>query len=269
VSELTKRVLLALALAPLFIFILWLGGGWFYGLMSAVAALIVWELHSMFSDKGITTNPYFALLFLAGGLAFPILNFPIEYIYASLLIFIVVETLRPPHERVLASFATLFSAFYPVFGILGLLFLRDFSDDTSTGFIVTLILILMIWGNDVFAYFGGKTFGKHKMAPLISPKKTWEGFASGFLGAALVLIVGWFLAADLLSLSLTELLPMILLVSVFGPVGDLFASKIKRFTGSKDSGKLLPGHGGFFDRFDSLLLVSPSVYIYFSILNML
>jgi phosphatidate cytidylyltransferase len=127
----------------------------------------------------------------------------------------------------------------------------------------------MIWGNDVFAYFGGKTFGKHKMAPLISPKKTWEGFASGFLGAALVLIVGWFLAADLLSLSLTELLPMILLVSVFGPVGDLFASKIKRFTGSKDSGKLLPGHGGFFDRFDSLLLVSPSVYIYFSILNML
>jgi phosphatidate cytidylyltransferase len=120
----------------------------------------------------------------------------------------------------------------------------------------------MIWGNDIAAYFGGRTFGKHKMAPHISPKKTWEGFASGFIGS----FIGFGFAVLILNegnnMTWYSILAMVLLTGIFGPIGDLTASKFKRAAEIKDSSTLLPGHGGFYDRFDSTLVVAPAILIY-------
>ncbi|TDN36265.1 phosphatidate cytidylyltransferase [Hymenobacter sp. UV11] len=115
-------------------------------------------------------------------------------------------------------------------------------------------LILFIWAADTGAYFAGKNFGKHKLAPSISPGKTWEGWAGG---AALTLLVGWAAGYFLPDIPLGHRLVAAGVVAVFGPLGDLAESMLKRSAGVKDSGTFLPGHGGLLDRFDAFLLVLP------------
>jgi len=115
-------------------------------------------------------------------------------------------------------------------------------------------LILFIWAADTGAYFAGKNFGKHKLAPSISPGKTWEGWAGG---AALTLATGWTAGYFLPDIPLSHRLVAAGVVAVFGPLGDLAESMLKRSAGVKDSGTFLPGHGGLLDRFDAFLLVLP------------
>jgi phosphatidate cytidylyltransferase len=115
-------------------------------------------------------------------------------------------------------------------------------------------LIFFVWAADTGAYFAGKTFGKHKLAPSISPGKTWEGWAGG---AALTLATGWAAGYFLPDISLSHRLVAAGVVAVFGPLGDLAESMLKRSAGVKDSGTFLPGHGGLLDRFDAFLLVLP------------
>ncbi|MBF9222868.1 phosphatidate cytidylyltransferase [Hymenobacter ruricola] len=115
-------------------------------------------------------------------------------------------------------------------------------------------LLFLIWASDIGAYAAGKTFGKHKMAPKISPGKTWEGWAGGFL---MTLIVGWAIGFMLPDLPLTHRLVAAGVVAVFAPLGDLAESMLKRSVGVKDSGSIMPGHGGLLDRFDAFLLVLP------------
>ncbi len=115
-------------------------------------------------------------------------------------------------------------------------------------------LLFLIWASDIGAYAAGKTFGKHKMAPSISPGKTWEGWAGGFL---LTLAVGWAVGFMLPELPLAHRLVAAAVVAVFAPLGDLAESMLKRSVGVKDSGRIMPGHGGLLDRFDAFLLVLP------------
>jgi phosphatidate cytidylyltransferase len=115
-------------------------------------------------------------------------------------------------------------------------------------------LIFFVWAADTGAYFAGKNFGKHKLAPSISPGKTWEGWAGG---AALTLAVGWAAGYFLPDIPLSHRLVAAGVVAVFGPLGDLAESMLKRSAGVKDSGTFLPGHGGLLDRFDAFLLVLP------------
>ena len=115
-------------------------------------------------------------------------------------------------------------------------------------------LLFLIWASDIGAYAAGKSFGKHKLAPSISPGKTWEGWAGGFL---LTLAVGWALKFMLPELPLAYRLVAAGVVAVFAPLGDLAESMLKRSVGVKDSGHFLPGHGGLLDRFDAFLLVLP------------
>jgi phosphatidate cytidylyltransferase len=129
-----------------------------------------------------------------------------------------------------------------------------YSDIVSFTLLVYLALIVSF--TDIFAFFFGIRFGKHKMAPTISPKKSWEGSFFGTVlgsvtGIALVLLAN---VPILDELSILQLVILSLLVSIFGQIGDLFASKIKRSVGVKDFGSLFPGHGGILDRFDSLLM---------------
>ncbi|MGI4885940.1 MAG: phosphatidate cytidylyltransferase [Janthinobacterium lividum] len=115
-------------------------------------------------------------------------------------------------------------------------------------------LIVLVWAADTGAYFAGKNFGKHKLAPSISPGKTWEGWAGG---ALLALATGWAFGQFVPDIPLTHRLVAAGVVAVFGPLGDLAESMLKRSAGVKDSGTFLPGHGGLLDRFDAFLLVLP------------
>ena len=121
------------------------------------------------------------------------------------------------------------------------------------------MLFVLIWSSDTFAYLTGKFFGKHKMAPKISPKKTWEGFAGGVV---LTLILGFFVEQYFPELRGNWMI-VGLLVSIFAPLGDLVESQLKRSFAVKDSGNIIPGHGGVLDRLDSFIICAPVVYLYF------
>lgn len=122
---------------------------------------------------------------------------------------------------------------------------------------------LLLWTNDTGAYLVGSAIGKHRLFERISPKKSWEGFIGGLILTLLVarLIGGWFGVADT-----TGWMIIAVIISIAGTAGDLLESMLKRSLGLKDSGTILPGHGGFLDRFDSVVVSFPLVYLYIAIL---
>lgn len=125
-----------------------------------------------------------------------------------------------------------------------------------------LILIPMItaWCSDTFAYFFGRSFGKHKLAPSISPNKTVEGSVGGILGAIVGMLVFAYLTRDFIAIPMVYSIIIGIFGSICGQIGDLFFSMIKRQRGIKDYSKLIPGHGGILDRFDSVIFTSPLAY---------
>ncbi len=128
---------------------------------------------------------------------------------------------------------------------------------------LVLFAFLLTWASDTGAYFAGRAFGRHKLAPRVSPGKTVEGAIGGTLLAG---AVAWFLGPKLAGVAAPVALLLGLTLSVVAIVGDLTESALKRYTGVKDSGRLLPGHGGVMDRFDSALFTLPVVY-YFMVLG--
>lgn len=130
----------------------------------------------------------------------------------------------------------------------------------SPGIIIGFFLL--IWANDTGAYLTGMTMGRHKLWERISPKKTWEGLIGGIIIAVLV---AWFLSGWLGVVDRIHWVMISLIISVAGTYGDLVESMLKRSTGVKDSGTIMPGHGGFLDRFDSAILSFPLVYLFISL----
>jgi len=120
----------------------------------------------------------------------------------------------------------------------------------------------ILWSFDTGAYITGKPFGKHKIVPLISPAKSWEGLAGGIIIATAVC---YFTGVYYTELTKTDWYVMLLIIIIMGTAGDLFESVLKRITGVKDSGSLLPGHGGILDRFDSVFFSLPVFVIYYAI----
>lgn len=130
----------------------------------------------------------------------------------------------------------------------------------SVNFQTLLYGMLIVWLTDSFAYICGRKIGKHKLAPKVSPNKTWEGSIAGTVIATVVLsIYLMFLPVGYHNVFL--MIIMTLVLSIIGQIGDLIESALKRYYGVKDSGKILPGHGGILDRFDSMLVVLPAMYI--------
>lgn len=176
--------------------------------------------------------------------------------------------------------AALVSSFAFVYVALPLGFLVQIREQWSGGFLL-LYLLLLVWAGDIFAYFVGRTLGRHLMSPRISPKKTWEGALASLLAS---LVVGMLLynyalpiSTALLNAHLIErrdgffalqkppLWPTLLLsgaINIAAQLGDLVESLIKRGAGVKDSGTLLPGHGGMLDRIDALLFAAPVLWYY-------
>ncbi len=136
-----------------------------------------------------------------------------------------------------------------------------------------MFLFLLIWVNDTFAYLSGSLFGKHKMTPRLSPNKTWEGTLGGALACALAatLLCGLVFDGEFYvdETTIVFMPPFGFMVAFLATVGDLAESMFKRYVGVKDSGKLLPGHGGMLDRFDSVLLCLPFVTFVYEIARVL
>jgi phosphatidate cytidylyltransferase len=146
---------------------------------------------------------------------------------------------------------TLFGVFYITFLLSFVILIRN----KTNGNILIWLVFISSWGCDTFAYFTGKLFGKHKLTEKISPKKTIEGSIGGSLG---VLLISW---SFVYFFNLNYLYILVCFIaSIFSQFGDLAASAIKRNTSLKDYGIILPGHGGFLDRFDSVLFAAPIIY---------
>lgn len=123
---------------------------------------------------------------------------------------------------------------------------------------------ILVWVNDSFAYLIGKNFGKQKLFPSISPKKTVEGFLGGLFFAC---VSSYFISVYVDTLGFTSWLILAIIISVFGTIGDLIESKFKRHAQVKDSGVIMPGHGGLLDRLDSIIFTAPFIYLFLRILS--
>lgn len=264
-NELTKRILFAVPAAAFFLYVTWLGGWIFTAVILAVALLIQHEMWIICTKAGFRPDPYFPYFIAVWMLLAPGFSHAFEAGVALFLLFVGFQVLRRPGRDIDELISTLFCGFYAPTGLLLLLLIRDLGSP-ETGFLLAVTLLLMVWGNDVFAYFGGKRFGHRLLAPSVSPKKTWEGFFSGFVGAFAGLLITFYLIPVPFPTGLAPALPLVVLVSIFGPIGDLAESKLKRAAGVKDASTILPGHGGFLDRFDALILAAPAFYLYLYLL---
>ncbi|MCY6380941.1 phosphatidate cytidylyltransferase [Hoeflea prorocentri] len=142
-------------------------------------------------------------------------------------------------------------------GFAGVAF-AELRDSGQYGFAILIFLFAVVWATDICAYFGGRHFGGPKLAPVISPGKTWSGFAIGLFGGV---VAGTIAAVVLVGSSVGWIIVLATLISVSGQVGDLFESGFKRQFGVKDSGTIIPGHGGVMDRVDSIIFAAFSAYL--------
>ena len=131
-----------------------------------------------------------------------------------------------------------------------------------SGFVLLLFALCVVWATDIGAYLVGRAIGRHKLAPLVSPNKTIEGSIGGVLSAMIVTIIFMIYAGEKFPYSFGIMLVLTVLFSLAGQFGDLVESAYKRHYGVKDSGKILPGHGGILDRFDNLLFVFPIMALF-------
>lgn len=192
----------------------------------------------------------------------------IEWFYDHFLWFIVIflttlliiMVLTYPRYTIVDIAITFFGPIY-VAVLLGFTLLVRYMPN---GVFYTWLIFLASWGSDTCAYFAGKLFGKHKLAPILSPKKTIEGAIGGALGAGgfaiIYVLVCRYLNFDHQPIPMWGLFLIVVVAALFSQLGDLAASGIKRYFDQKDYGTLFPGHGGVLDRFDSVLFVAPVIY---------
>jgi phosphatidate cytidylyltransferase len=253
------RLASAAVLAPVVLYCIWRGELWLLTLLMVAFAIGLQEaLSLLLSDPterriqgllGAAMIGSLTVATLAGGPAWQPLAAMGLWLCASGLWFV----LRPlPIETVGGRWGA--SVFAPLYVGLPLLCLGAVRVHPE-GVAWLVLAMAGTWLNDTFAYAAGRLFGRHKMHPVVSPKKTWEGFAGGVFGSAVAaLAVRHFLLPEL---SLGQALLFAAVLGVLVPAGDLAESLLKRAAGAKDSGNVIPGHGGLLDRVDSLLFAAP------------
>lgn len=257
---LVRRLLSTLILLPLFVWMVADGSVWVFGAVMVLAgALGQWEFTGMFERAGVRT---FRLLGLVGGsLVTASFALPVServVFTAVLLALLAVGLLRPPAARPAWEpvAVTLFGVCY-VNWLLGYTFwLRDL----EAGREWILLLVGVTWLGETAAYLVGSTVGRHKLAPTISPRKTVEGALAQLVMSVLAALGAR--ATFFPALSLESAVVVGLLLGVVGQAGDLLESAIKRSVGTKDTGQLIPGHGGMLDRVDGLLFNAPALFYY-------
>jgi phosphatidate cytidylyltransferase len=270
-GELAKRVAVAAVAIPITVALAYLGGLWLAALIALFASVAAWEFGRMYREAGLSPTPIVSAI-LALAYVFMAASLPIrEYaVWATVMTLVVGAVIMiraaPDSPPGLATMITLFGAAYT--GVLlsfGQL-LRNM-DGTSPGWRGAAIIFLPVaitWIGDSAAYSVGRAVGRHKLAPIISPKKTWEGAIAGFLATVLCALLWVWVTEPVVAwtMSWVQVAGLGALVSIAGQIGDLFESRFKRDCGVKDSSNLLPGHGGSLDRVDALLFAFPIAYAY-------
>lgn len=248
------RMIAALALVPLFIFIV-IGGVPLYIAEIVILAIALREFYKAFNAKDIHPIESIGYIFITYIGIKNIFNLGVEYTYIMIFILFIysITYILRCKNNIIDIAITFFSLFYVAISV-------DFIVLTINGFekgsVYVWAIFIVAFLTDTFAYFTGYLFGKHKLIPKVSPKKTIEGSIGGIIGST----VGCMIFAYLFNLDMTAMIIIGSVGSIIAQFGDLFASSIKRYVGIKDYGKLIPGHGGVLDRFDSVILVAPFVY---------
>lgn len=278
---LKQRIITAVLLLPLVACLLFLPDLMtFSAILVPVFGLLAWEWSRLLQTNKVIQSVY--ILVVVAGIAYLFFQlqqqqffeyallspqwldeYPFKLLAVSLLLWVVAAVfvmLYPKTTRILFRGPWLRA----VFGIvilsaawLAIVVIRSFgiAEDHATGAWMLLLMLVIIWGADVGAYFAGKNFGKHKLAPVVSPNKTWEGAIGGLV---LAIIVGVILAQVIeLQLQWLYFVGFLVILVVLSVIGDLFESMLKRQANIKDSSHILPGHGGLLDRLDSTLSVAP------------
>lgn len=264
------RVLVSIVAIPALVLLSYLGGAYFLSFVFVIAGISFYEFAIMAKVKGANVNVNIGII----GLIFFILNSyrflfnSYHCVIAFLIILLIFELFRNNGSAILNVGTTMLGVFYlGVFGstIVGI---REFYPNIdglyNNGGYLIISIFASIWICDSAAFFGGTALGKHKLFLRVSPKKSWEGAIFGFVFAILAMILANNLVLDFLSLKDAIIIGII--IGTFGQIGDLVESLLKRDAGVKDSSNLIPGHGGIFDRFDSLLFSSPIIYLYLTYL---
>lgn len=251
-GDLKVRVLSALVMAPVVLGAVWAGGWVFHALIAFGSVIAVSEWTSIVPSARRLPARLMATIGILVALMVQIVAGPAAGLGAAAAFAVLTAIVGGGTDRNLLGFGVL----YVAVGMAGLMWLRDLPDN---GLSLFLFVLFAIWATDIGAYAAGRSIGGPKLAPRISPKKTWAGLIGGMAASALF---GW-----LVALAFGAARPDIALVvgaatAVVGQAGDLFESAVKRRYNVKDSGQLIPGHGGILDRIDGLLAAAPVLALF-------
>ena len=245
-------------------------------LFALVTGLTIWEFTGLVNEREhVTINRmictvagvyfFFAMAGYNSGLTPASVFIP----YLVSIIYLLIAELYLIHDDPINNWAyTMMSQIYIAlpFSLLNVLAFRSVGPDITYTYLIPLCVFVFLWMNDTGAYLCGSLLGKHKLFPRISPGKSWEGSIGGGILVMGIAVLIWYLteqySVNELSLNAFEWAGLGLTVVIFGTWGDLIESLLKRTLGIKDSGTILPGHGGMLDRFDSSLLAIPAAVVY-------
>jgi phosphatidate cytidylyltransferase len=253
-----SRIAVTLVGLPVVLGMVWLGGWWLFGLVVFGAVLALheyWQMTRSLRPLALAGYGGAALTLVGaqvGGQQWMIGGFLATLLFALLLHG--VSDTRAPATVAIGS--TVLGAAWIGLGLSYALLLRGSSDHAR---LATITVLLTVFVADTAAYLGGRVFGRHKLAPALSPGKTWEGFVLGTSAAVLVAFFALYQDRDTF-LTIGEALALGAVVALAAAAGDLFESALKRDMQIKDTGRLLAGHGGMLDRIDSLLFALPAGY---------
>jgi phosphatidate cytidylyltransferase len=256
------RIITAIIGAPILLGVLYLGGVYWQGMIIIIAGAALMEYFAMMRNKDL--NP---VIFPAYLIMFVIIfrmqlsQFITELFLAGMFLIILALVIKYPRFNFIDIAASFFGAFYIGYFLS---FTQSLAELGQT-FSYILLVFLLTWASDIGGYFFGRLWGKHKLAPKLSPGKTCEGAAGGVL-LTIVLAFVYCYVINIANFGPVYIMLLGLFASAAAQVGDLFESAIKRYFEVKDSGSIIPGHGGVLDRFDSFLLVLPIVYFFLVVL---
>jgi len=257
-SPLVSRVLVAVVLLPLVIGLVYLGGWWLFALAIVGGLLALHELYVMARElRPLVLGGYLGFVTTLLGLQLGGIDWMLGGLLATFVLAFVVYGLGGVRQSATMSFAiTVLGVAWVGAGIGCLLLVRDIPE---FGFWAVMAVLFTVFAADTGAFFVGRTLGRHRMAPAISPNKSWEGFVGGVFAAIGMAFVILYKDRDEF-LTIPESLVLGLVIALAAVLGDLFESAVKRDLDVKDSGRVLGGHGGMLDRLDSLLWAGPAAY---------
>jgi phosphatidate cytidylyltransferase len=269
-----SRILTALALIPPVVYILGWAPLWLFLLVLVAAAeLCLHEYfaiirHSRFQPMAWLGYAAGALICLAPETQTPRLTLPVLAVVPFVILFLAMPGTLQLKNYLGKVACTLFGLLYIPLALSALAPLRFRSPNVTEGRLAILLLFAVVWGGDTLAYFVGRSIGRRPLAERISPKKTLEGAIGGLLGSVLAGLGVRFAFPHVLPIpGIGAFIAVVLLVALAGQIGDLAESALKRGAEIKDSGVILPGHGGMLDRLDSLLFAAPTLWLVLTVID--